>query len=376
LIESDPFAVVTGTMLRSNDLARRHAEHAATIEPAVLAVLRGGWYVLGQAVERFERAFADYCGVAHAIGVANGTDALELAVRALELERDDEVIATANAGMYAACAIVAAGAVPRFADVDARTMTLSPGALRAAITARTRAVIVTHLYGQAAAMDELLAVASEAGIAVIEDCAQAHGATHGGCRVGGIGTIAAFSFYPTKNLGAYGDGGAITTRDDALAARIRAQRQYGWTGKYHATVAGGRNSRLDELQAAILSAQLPHLDADNARRRAIAQRFSAEIRHNAITVPAIDDTHVAHLYVVRSAKRDALREHLAARQIAADVHYPIPDHRQPAMRAYVRDVALPISERLATEVLSLPCFPGMTDDEATHVIAACNGWRP
>ncbi|MGN6517795.1 MAG: DegT/DnrJ/EryC1/StrS family aminotransferase [Dokdonella sp.] len=359
-----------------NALDRQNGgELGARMGDAACRIIGGGWYVLGVEVEAFEREFAAYCGASHAIGVANGSDALELAIASLGLPAGTEVAVAPNAAMYATLAILANGLVPLFVDVDPLRATLDPQALAAAITPRTRAVVATHLYGALADMDAIGKVARAHGLTMIEDCAQAHGASLGGRRAGSFGALACFSFYPTKNLGALGDGGAVTTSDDALAARVRQLRQYGWKEKYSVTAAHGRNSRLDELQAALLRLKLPLVDAWNARRRAIAARYGRGIRHPAIELPPLPGTdQVAHLYVVRSERRDALRGHLAACGIGVDIHYPIPDHRQPVFGERYATLSLPVAERLARTSLSLPCFAELEDAEVDAVIAACNGW--
>jgi dTDP-3-amino-2,3,6-trideoxy-4-keto-D-glucose/dTDP-3-amino-3,4,6-trideoxy-alpha-D-glucose/dTDP-2,6-dideoxy-D-kanosamine transaminase len=362
-------------MLAINDLQRHEASLQEEMARAALEVLASGWYALGRRVEAFEHAFAGYCGVAHAVGVGSGTDALELALLALGVGPGDEVVTVANAGMYATVAIVSVGASPRFADVDPATMTLDPATLEPLLGPRCKAIVLTHLYGRMADVDRLVPVAEKAGIPLIEDCAQAHGAAHGGRLAGSFGAIGCFSFYPTKNLGACGDAGLVTTSDGELAAKLRRLRQYGWAEKYRAVEPRGRNTRLDELQAAILLAKLPHLPAWNARRNEIARRYSADIQHPLITVPGIDSGHVAHLYVVRAADRNALRQHLRDQGVGAEVHYPVPDHRQAAYAERFRDVHLPVAERLCAEVLTLPCFPEMTDAEVERVITACTAWR-
>jgi len=363
-------------MLKVNDLARHHAPLLEELASAMTEVLSSGWYVLGKKVEAFERAFAEFCGVDHAVGVGNGTDALEIALRALQVGPWAEVVTVANAGMYATTAIVAAGATPVFAEVDPVTMTMDAASLERALSPRSKAIVLTHLYGRLADVQTVLGVARERGVPVVEDCAQAHGAALAGRCAGSFGALGCFSFYPTKNLGACGDGGAVVTSDEALAARVRSIRQYGWSEKYRATVSGGRNSRLDELQAAVLLVKLPRLSSWNARRCRIAERYSSEIRHPEIEVPVIDPgLHVAHLYVVRSPERDALREHLKVLEIAAEVHYPVPDHRQPVLSERFRGTSLPVTEAQAARVLTLPCYPEMTDAEVSKVIKACNAWR-
>lgn len=336
-------------MFLINDLQRHNQPLAEAVAQATRRVLERGWFVLGPEVEAFEAEFAAYCGVGHCVGVGNGTDALELALRAVGLGPGMRVATVANAGMYSTTAILACGAVPVYVDVDPQTMLIDPSALPPA-----DALIVTHLYGRMADMPRLMAAAGR--MPVIEDCAQAHGAMLDGRRAGSWGAAGCFSFYPTKNLGALGDGGAVVTNDAAIDRRVRALRQYGWTSKYTAEIPGGRNSRLDELQAAILRLKLPLLDGWNARRCAIAAAYGLAPRGGP------DD--VVHLYVIRCAGRDRLRAALRERGVGAEVHYPLPDYRQPAVAL---EAVLPHTERCCREVLTLPCFPEMTDEEVHRV---------
>lgn len=362
-----------------NDLGRQARGLAADLAEIARTVLESGYYVLGPEVAGFEGDFAAYCGVAHCIGVANGTDALELSLRALGVGPGSAVVVAANAAMYGTTAVLATGAEPVFADVDQVTGLMGRDDLRRAVEGLDRlpqAVIVTHLYGRLAPMPALVEYARSCGIAVVEDCAQAHGAVGAdGRKAGAYGDIASFSFYPTKNLGAVGDGGAAVCQDADLAARVRQLRQYGWSSKYTNQLAGGRNSRLDEMQAAFLRRLLPGLDARNDRRRAIANRYSQQIAHPHIQPPApAGADYVAHLYVVHSDRRDELAVHLAQCGVGSDVHYPIPDHRQPMHGDRFAHVSLPVTERLCAQVSTLPCFPEMRDDEVDAVIAACNRW--
>jgi dTDP-4-amino-4,6-dideoxygalactose transaminase len=364
-------------MIAIHDIARQQAPQIEELKRALLGVLGSGWYVLGEQVRAFEAAFARYCGVGHAVGVGNGTDALELALRAVGVVAGDAVVTVANAGGYASTAIRACGARARYVDVDAETQVVDPGAVASALAERPRAVVVTHLYGRLAPVEAIAGLARDAGVALIEDCAQAHGARRGGVYAGAFGDLGCYSFYPTKNLGALGDGGAVISNDGALAGRVRQLRQYGWEAKYHAALAGGRNSRLDEIQAALLAVKLGRLDADNERRRAIARAYAAGIANPAIRAPRRDGSDdVVHLYVLRCARRDALRAHLNAHGIASDVHYPVPDHRQAVDYGDAGAVSLPLTERLAAEILTIPCHPAMDDDEVARVIAACNAFRP
>lgn len=367
------------TPIPFNDLTRMAAACAHDLGERAGEVLRSGYFVLGPWVTRLEQDFAAYCGVGHCVGVGNGTDALELALRALDIGAGHTVAVAANAAMYGTTAVLAAGARPLFVDVDPTTALMSVDTLRACVEARAvppAAVIVTHLYGRLADMPALLDYARTNDIAVVEDCAQAHGATGGdGRKAGAYGDLAAFSFYPTKNLGAIGDGGAVVCDDPALAGRVRKLRQYGWSSKYTNDISGGRNSRLDELQAAFLCALLPLLDGRNARRREIANRYSREIVHPGLRLPPVSGAdYVAHLYVVQAGERESLQAHLRGRAIGCDIHYPIPDHRQPLHGHHFAAVSLPVTEALCARVLSLPCFPEMSDDEVTRVVAACNDW--
>ena len=356
-----------------NDLRRVHAPHASALRAAYERVFSRGAFVLGDEVRAFEQDFAAYCGSRECIGVANGSDALEIALRAVGVSAGDRVATVANAAMYSTLAIRAVGAVPTYVDVDEATLTMAPDALRALERTAIRAIIVTHLYGRLADMTSIVGHARRRGVPLIEDCAQAHGAAREGTRAGAFGTLATFSFYPTKNLGALGDGGAVTTSDADIAQAVRELRQYGWRGKYRVDRAGGRNSRLDELQAAFLRVQLPSLDDANARRREIVNRYATQIRHRSIRPPPpAGEDCVAHLAVLRTSDREALRAHLSACGVATDVHYPIPDHRQRVMEG--SNVSLPVTERACDEVLTLPCFPGMTQAEADAVIDACNAW--
>ncbi|WP_313311918.1 DegT/DnrJ/EryC1/StrS family aminotransferase [Pulveribacter sp.] len=361
-----------------NDLSAHINAYDEAIKTAVGRVINSGWLVLGPEVKQFEQSFADYIGVAHCISLANGTDAIELALRALDVEKGDKVATIANAGMYTTTAMLAIGAVPFFLDVDLSSHNVTLLEVERALAAGVKAVVATHLYGLAVPEIEAIAeLCARRGVPLLEDCAQAHGASVNGRRVGSFGDAASFSFYPTKNLGALGDGGAVVTGRKAVAEKVARLRQYGWTAKYQVEVSGARNSRLDEMQAAILSVFLPDLDSTNDRRRAIAAQYSAEITHRSVQLPAQGGPeYVAHLYVVRSARRDALRAHLREMDIAAEIHYPIPDYRQPVFGTRFETVCLENTECLSREVLTLPCYPEMTDAQVGQVIAAVNEWQP
>lgn len=356
-----------------NDLKRHYKALKPLLDKAAQRVLNSGWYILGPEVSAFESEFSEYHQVPYCVTLGNGTDALEVALRSLGIMPGDEVITVANAGMYSTSAIRSVGAKPIFAEISPATYVMDPNSLAASITSHSRAVIVTHLYGRMAPMDELVSIARRNHLAVIEDCAQAHGAAWQGRKAGTWGDLGCFSFYPTKNLGALGDGGAVITADRQLADRIRSLRQYGWTEKYKAQLPFGRNSRLDELQAAFLRVQLPFLEKWNERRREIAQHYTEMLSNTGLILPAkrTDQEHVFHLYVVRHRKREVLRRNLLDQGIGCEVHYPIPDHLQVACRDLGYPVgALPISEAASQEVLSLPCFPELTEHEITLVIRA------
>ena len=335
------------------------------LDAAIGRVLDSGWFLLGRELEAFERAFAEYHAQhLHTVGVGSGTDALRIGLQALGVQPGDHVLVVANAGVPPVAALVAAGARPVFCDVDPRTHTLDPAEIDRRVTPASRALLVVHLYGQPAPMDAILDRARAHGLRVLEDCAQAHGAHYHGQPVGTFGDAAAFSFYPTKNLGALGDGGAILTADPAIAEQARLLRMYGWRQRYvserHSTV-----SRLDELQAAVLSAKLPHLDGWNATRRRLAARYR-ELLAGLVDLPA--DDGVFHLFVIRTARRDALRAYLHERGIGVDVHYPVPAHLQPPYASFGGGPgSLPHTEQLAREVLSLPLYPELPLEDVAYV---------
>lgn len=331
------------------------------------------WYVLGEEVLGFETEFAAYVGVAHCVSVASGSDALELALRTLGIGYGQRVVTVANAGFYGSTAIHAIGAIPVYVDIDPESLTLCPQALAKALDSRPDALIVTHLYGQLARIEPLLAMARTAGIPLIEDCAQAHGARRDGRQAGSFGDLACFSFYPTKNLGALGDGGAVLTDNPLLAERLRQLRQYGWDRKYRVSVHGGRNSRMDELQAAVLRTKLPHLNSWNEQRRIIATRYNTAFKGLELQLPTIADDHVVHLYVLRLADRERFAAALRAQGVVTDIHYPIADHHQPAY-PQAHTLTLPHTEAACNEVVSLPCFPGMDDGEIQQVVEAVRAY--
>lgn len=364
-------------MIPFNDLKPIHALLARDLGAAFERVLASGWYILGPELEAFEAAFAAYHSVPYAVGVANGTDAVELALRALGIGPGDEVITVAHTAVATVCAVERAGATPVLVDVDEATYTLDPAAAAAAITPRTRAILPVHLYGHPADMTALAALAERHGLALVEDCAQSHGARVDGRMAGTIGKLGAFSFYPTKNLGALGDGGAVITRDAALAARLRRLRNYGQENRYlHAE--RGQNSRLDELQAAFLRVKLAHLDEHTGVRRRLAERYTRQLA-GVVTPPACraGAEPVFHLYVVRHPQRDVLMKALEARGIGTLIHYPVPVHLQEAYRDLgYGPGSLPVTERIAREILSLPLYIGLAPETVDSISDAVRASVP
>jgi dTDP-3-amino-3,4,6-trideoxy-alpha-D-glucose transaminase len=356
-----------------NQLAPGVAAIRSEIDAAIARVLDRGWFVLGPELQTFEKAFAAYHGPAfQAAGVGSGTDALRLALLAVGVEPGDEVLVPANAGVPPVGAIVAAGARPVFCDVDPRTHAIAPSEIGRLATERTRAVLVVHLYGGPADMEPILEAASERGVAVAEDCSQAHGARYRGGLVGTFGAVACFSFYPTKNLGALGDGGAVIASDAELMDRVQLLRNHGWRLQYYSEVHS-TNTRLDDLQAAVLAVKLPRLDGWNARRRELAAIYRKELAGTKglqlPATPASGDEHVHHLFVVTvPGRREQLMSGLAERGISSGVHYPLPVHLQPPYEQYGQGAgSLPNTERLATEVLSLPMYPELEPDDVRYV---------
>lgn len=350
----------------------QYLAHKSEIDNALLRVLDKGWYILGEEVKAFEAEFASYIGVAHGIGVGSGTEALHLALAACGIGPGDEVITVSHTAVATVAAIELAGAIPVLVDIEPDFYTINPCKLATAITARTKAIITVHLYGQAADLEPILELARKHRLRVIEDCAQAHGATYKGQRVGSYGDMACFSFYPTKNLGALGDGGMVVTDQPELADRARLLREYGWAERYVSHIPGW-NSRLDELQAAILRVKLRSLDQDNAARAHIATKYRDGLSGSGLILPFVREeaTHVYHLYVVRASRRDALRQHLKDKGIAALVHYPVPVHLQPAYKGRLAGSDnLSETERAAHDVLSLPIYPELNETDVQTVIEA------
>ena len=364
---------------QSSPLAN-YLAHSDEIDAALRRCLKSGRYILGQEVASFEEEFAAYLGIAHAVGVANGTDALYLALRACDVAPGDAVLSVSHTAVATITAITLCGATPVFVDIDPATFTMDVGRLEETVKnyrGRLKAIVPVHLYGHPAHMTAIMDVATRYGVRVVEDCAQAHGATWKDRKTSTFGDIAAFSFYPTKNLGALGDGGAVVTQDGELADRVRLLREYGWEERYISKTLG-INSRLDELQAAILRVKLRHLDEDNSRRVGLARLYTAAlIDQEKITLPqtASEATHVFHQYVIRVAERDSLRTYLRDRGTGTLVHYPVPVHQQPAYAGHFKLYSpLYETEAAAREILSLPLFPELTEQQLEIVVQQLRTW--
>jgi dTDP-4-amino-4,6-dideoxygalactose transaminase len=369
------------TIPQSSPLAN-YLSHKDEIDAALQRTLESGWYILGQEVSSFEKEFAAYLGAADAIGVASGTDALYLALRACEVGPGDLVVTVSHTAVATVTAIEQCGAIPVFVDIDPSTFTIDIKQLAATVArheGHVKAIIPVHIYGHPARITDVMDIAARYELRVIEDCAQAHGATWQDRKVGTFAEIAAFSFYPTKNIGALGDGGAIVTSDAELANRVRLLRQYGWEQRYISKITG-LNSRLDELQAAILRVKLRHLDEDNKRRRHWAQVYDSELRdHPFLTLPrtSSEATHVYHQYVIRTPARDCLRDYLLEKGTGTLIHYPVPIHQQPAYASRLTsDNTLHETELAAREILSLPLFPELREEQIQTVVRQIRDWQP
>jgi dTDP-4-amino-4,6-dideoxygalactose transaminase len=349
----------------------QYLAHQEEIDEALHRVLLGGRYVLGEEVDAFEREMARFLSVRHAIGVGSGTAALEICLRACTIGPGDEVITTAHTAVATVAAIESIGAKPVLVDIEERSFLLDVTQIEQVVSPRTKAIVPVHLYGQPADLSPILLLAQKHGLVVIEDCAQAVGASYKGKLVGTWGKLATFSFYPTKNLGAIGDGGLVATDDSALAARVRSLREYGWKQRYISAIAG-TNSRLDELQAAILRVKLAYLDRENERRIFIARRYS-EALSGLVAVPCVETSrkHVFHLYVIRTPERDNLQRFLRQLGVDSGIHYPVPVHLQPAYVGRLGNVgSYPVTEAVGKEILSLPVYPELSDTQCEKVIGA------
>lgn len=344
------------------------------IDKKIEKILDSGWYILGEELKKFEKEFAQFCGTKYCIGCANGLDALNLIIKAYDFDKNDEIIVPANTYIASILAISENQCKPILIEPDIHTFNINPTLIEEKITQKTKAIMVVHLYGQALNMQEIYKLANQYELKIIEDCAQAHGAFEANTqkRVGSLGNAAAFSFYPGKNLGCLGDGGCITTNDELLAQKLRALINYGSNVKYH-NIYKGVNSRLDELQAGILSIKLKELDKDNEKRRKIAQIYRKNIKNPKLILPQVfnESSHVWHLFVVRSMQREFLQKYLQDNGIQTLIHYPIPPHKQPCYPE-LHNLNLPITEKIHNEVLSLPISPVMSEKEAYDVVEALN----
>lgn len=366
-------------MINFLDLKAINNQYKNELKDACARVIDSGWYIMGDELTQFESEFSRYCGTKYVIGVANGLDALNLVLRAWKelgkLQAGDEVIVQANTYIASILAITENDLVPVLVEPNPETFNLEPAQVKGAITPRTKAILPVHLYGQLSPMPELMAIATEFDLLVLEDCAQAHGAEIQGKRAGNWGDAAGFSFYPGKNLGALGDAGAVTTNDDELAQTIRALRNYGSHKKYE-NLYQGVNSRLDEIQAAMMRVKLPYLEEETTRRQNIAQLYRAHIKNPFVKLPRVENesAHVWHLFVVRSEVREQLQQWLSEQDIQTLIHYPIPPHKQKAYPE-LQNYRLPLTEQIHQQVLSLPMDPTMSDEAVARVIDAVNGFK-
>ncbi len=347
----------------------QYLSYKEEIDVVLSRVLNSGRYILGKEVDAFEEEFSRYISVAHGIGVGSGTEALHLALSACGIGRGDEVITVAHTAVATVAAIELAGATPVLVDIDSDFYTIDPEKIESAITSHTKAIIPVHIYGHPADMDPILKIARKNRLYVIEDCAQAHGAMYKGNRVGSIGDIGCFSFYPTKNLGALGDGGMVVTSNKELSKRAYLLREYGWTERYVSHFSGW-NTRLDEIQAAILRVKLKHLDEDNSKRMRIAEMYNKDLGVSNIVLSKQrkNSTHVYHLYVIRSSKRNELLTFLREKGIGASIHYPVPVHLQPAYKSLYGCEELPETEKIAKEIVSLPIYPELSESDVQMII--------
>lgn len=361
-------------MIKFLDLHKINERFRDEIDSKIKEVLDSGWYLLGNKDKEFEQNFAKYCKTKHCIGCANGLDALNLIIRAYGFKAGDEIIVPANTYIASILAISENGCTPVLVEPDINTYNINPDLIEEKITSKTKAIMVVHLYGQAVEMEKIWALAKKYDLKIIEDSAQGHGAIYQGKRTGNLGDASGFSFYPGKNLGCMGDGGAITTNDDELATKIRALANYGSHKKY-CNLYKGVNSRLDEIQAGILDVKLKYLDKDNERRREIAKYYLENIKNEKITLPKYngDNSHVFHVFVVRVENRAEFQEYLTQNDIQTLIHYPTPPHKQEAYKEW-NDLTYPITEKIHNEVISLPISPVMTDEEVKKVVEVVNEW--
>jgi len=360
-----------------NDISKRVQRFNEVYQSAISRVLKQANFVLGKEVQIFEEKFAAYLGIKHCVGVGNGTDAIRLALSALGVGYGDRVGLAANAGMYSATMLNSLGCIPHYIDVDYHSNNILLEGVVSSINKGIKAIIITHLYGLANyQIIEIAKICKEKSVFLIEDCAQAHGAEINGNKVGTFGDLATFSFYPTKNLGALGDAGAIVTNKKIYYNRLLRLRQYGWGPKYQVNMINGVNSRLDEIQAAILSDLLPFLDEDNNRRLKIARLYNNNIKNDTVTLPAWNNKdYVAHLYVIKVKNRNGLKRYLSINKVMSAIHYPIPDHKQPIFKSTFKELKLKNTEKLAKNILTLPCYPEMNEKEVFRIINLINEWQ-
>ena len=349
----------------------QYISHKKEIDAAISRVLNSGWYILGDEVEKFEKEFASYIGVSHGIGTGSGTEALHASLVACGIGSGDEVITVSHTAVATAAAIVLSGASPRFVDIEPQFYTIDTEKIEMAITPRTKAIIPVHIYGQPADMEPIMELAKEHDLWVIEDCAQAHGAMYKGKRAGSLGDIGCFSFYPTKNLGAIGDGGMVVTNDKKLAKKVSLLREYGWVERYVSHFAGW-NTRLDEIQAAMLRVKLKYLDEDNLKRKQLADNYNSNFSNTSLILPNIRDeaTHIYHLYVIQCKRRDELLSFLKEKNIGASIHYPVPIHLQPAYSHIGGRGILPETEKTVKDILSLPIYPELKASDISLITNA------
>ena len=362
-------------MIKFLDLHKINERFRKEIDEKIKEVLDSGWYLLGNQDKAFEKNFADYCGVKHCIGCANGLEALTLIIRAYGFSKGDEIIVPANTYIASILAISENGCTPVLVEPDINTYNINPDLIEEKITEKTRAIMVVHLYGQAVQMEKIWEIAKKHNLKIIEDSAQAHGAVYQGKRTGNLSDASGFSFYPGKNLGCMGDGGAVTTNDDELAQKIRALANYGSHKKY-CNLYKGINSRLDEIQAAILDVKLPHLDKDNERRRQIAKYYRENIKNPKLILPEAYDekAHVWHVFAVRTEDRDGFQQYLTQNEIQTIIHYPTPPHKQEAYKEW-NNLSFPITEEIHNTIISIPISPVMTDEEVQRVMEVLNGYN-
>lgn len=363
-------------MIKFNDISDRLNDDK--IISSFKRVLNSGRLILGDQVSRFEKAFSNYLKIKYCVSVGNGSDAIEIALKSIGVQFKDKVATVANAGAYTTTSVLSMGATPIFMDIDKKTLLTTFQHVQKAYNQGAKAIVITHLFGVICPdISKISKFCNEKNILLVEDCAQCHGVEINGKKAGTFGDIACFSFYPTKNLGALGDGGAIVTNNKNYAKKSLSLRQYGWSTKYCLTEYGGRNSRLDELQAAVLLLFLPKLDHNNNKRRLIAQRYNDEIKNDNVLLPTYKKNEsVFHLYVIRTKKRDSLQKYLLEHKITSAIHYPIPDHKQPIIASMFNKIKLPVTEKNATEILSLPCNEFLNDKQVTFIISAINNWIP